>query len=556
MSMDNKPKTPDLSAWTQTLDPELGFWSKVGDPGGKPFDPPPERTFEVRRQTDLLLAAAEAGLLAELPVRRTLESLLAAQDDTAGRAGCYRWYYHEAGATDGNAGFFTTLPLLVLRLDHAALLGAAERSLCDRLLENSRRWFARKAEHRNFRYPNAYIGDLVCHYLIEWHLGGSDLGGSDLGGSLDAVCALLEEAAAYYRDEAWGWGEHMSDNYAKVCQCAIGAMLFLEPDLPETARESWKGLVRELIAIDRLYEGGPRVPVIRTYALDRLPTPVEMRPFSDEIGPVSGFSVQDYMRGLKAFFHRKGWTRGFADVAPAHSPVPCFGGALAHARLEERWRMGVLSRYPVMEGLDDQTGWGLAWQTMPFALWSETGDWGFLQWEAEDAGGVTAHPALGRWQKVKSLGTQPPFGKGETFGVPWQDGFLILRRLAEIPAGWSAAVDRFRLFPGDGTGIEENADGRGFLLRLGGAGTTLHIHYLPLRGAPDQGTLGATEDCRTLDHPVDTEAGRGYAALWWIGESSMALEREDGGAAATARINAGGESLVIALDEAEPLEVR
>mgnify|MGYP000494544361 CR=1 FL=1 len=215
--------------------------------------------------------------------------------------------------------------------------------------------------------------------------------------------------------------------------------------------------------------------------------------------------------------------------------------------------MGVLSRYPVMDGLDDQRGWGLAWQSMPFALWSEAGDWGFLQWEARDEGGGTAHPALTRWKaKVKSLGTQPPFGKGETFERPWQGGFLVFRRLAEIPPSWNALVGRLRLYPGTGAEIHGIGDEHGWKVSLGGVATSLYIACLPLRGAPEEGTLVTEDDCRLLDHAADLDADGGYAALWWIGESPLKLEREDDGGGTVARILAGGESLAIAMDDPAP----
>jgi hypothetical protein len=276
-----------------------------------------------------------------------------------------------------------------------------------------------------------------------------------------------------------------------------------------------------------------------------------LEPLNKRLGPVTEFPLEDYGRGLMAFLWRKGWLDKVADVQPAELPIPCYGGSQAHAHLKKRWRMGVMSRYPIMEGLDDNPKWGLAWQSMPFALSSEGDDWGFLQWEVHDRDVVTAHPALHRWDSVKSLGLEPNVGKGETFGLPWQSGFLILRRISHVPAAWNLAVDRLRLRRGRGTTLQQGGHPGTFAISLGAADQTLYVNYLPLRGAPGAGTLNPAEEWATLDFQIDLKAGPGYAALWWFGETPLRINAQEP-EGNSVRISAGEDFLDIKLDASEP----
>jgi hypothetical protein len=38
------------------------------------------------------------------------------------------------------------------------------------------------------------------------------------------LSAVMQEAAAYWRDHEWGWGEHLSDCYANVCLVVLSAL--------------------------------------------------------------------------------------------------------------------------------------------------------------------------------------------------------------------------------------------------------------------------------------------------------------------------------------------
>jgi hypothetical protein len=86
------------------------------------------------------------------------------------------------------------------------------------MLGNSENWFTYKIlpiSPEKLRYPNAYMGDAICLWLVH-----------ELKGTVDAgYRSDFKKILAYYRDKNWNWGEHLSDMYCKICQNKLCALL-------------------------------------------------------------------------------------------------------------------------------------------------------------------------------------------------------------------------------------------------------------------------------------------------------------------------------------------
>lgn len=215
--------------------------------------------------------------------------------------------------------------------------------------------------------------------------------------------------------------------------------------------------------------------------------------------------------------------------AAAPLPVPCFGGVVAHAHFGDGWRMGGLSKYPLMDDLDSQTSWGLAGQSFPFCFWSEAGDWGFLQWVATDEAGTHAHPAMSRDVAIKSLGAHPPFGHVETFARLVAPGcFVVLRRMLSVPPGWKSANDRLRVLPGSASDFDPRTGG---LCQRPGGGR-LFVQHMPLEGAASKAIPQQHEGWLEFGAQIATGGAGRYAGVWIFSAQPVAPTlRADAGAA-------------------------
>jgi len=427
---------------------------------------------------DRLLAAALDGQLAALPVGRVLAALESMQDVAGPRAGCFRWYYEDRDIRDTNAGFFIGLPLIALRAEFVDELAAADRAVLDRMLERLRTWCDREVANPMPRYPNKYLGDLVCAWLLAEQ--------SAAPASAELPARMLD-AAQYWREQEWGWGEHMSDTYASVCLDELSMLLLLSKRLPPDVRTAYEQLRDELLRIDDLYAGGPRVPAIRSYAFQKAPTAVSYR---NAVRPWQTADVRTAkpFQTLRGLAHRRGWHAVVPPPAPVGDRivVACHGNARAMAVIDGPLRLGAMSRYPIMDGIDQRT-WGLAWQSFPVAAWHAAGDWCFMQWEAAANGRRRAHPAESRAISYRDNALSdeldpPPVG--QTFAVGHGTGFVILRRMPRIANAWPDVIDRVRL-TGRHARLEELHDAAGHQLRLtyaaeGDAPRRLCIRFLAL----------------------------------------------------------------------------
>jgi len=273
---------------------------------------------------DRLLAAGLDGQLADLPVGRVLAALESMQEVAGPQTGCFRWYYEDREIRDTNAAFFIGLPLIALRAEFADELAAPDRVVLDRMLNRLRTWCDREAANPMPRYPNKYLGDLVCAWLLAEQCG--------VPAPAELPARMLD-AARYWREQEWGWGEHMSDTYACVCLDELSMLLMLSKRLPPDVRTAYEQLRDELLRIDDLYAGGPRVPAIRSYAFRKAPTAVSYvdNALCDELEPPP--VGQTFAVGHGAAFVVLRRMPRIANDWPEVVDRVCLKGL--HARLEE-----------------------------------------------------------------------------------------------------------------------------------------------------------------------------------------------------------------------------
>ncbi len=307
-------------------------------------------------------------------------------DKPGPRQGCFTWYWGELEPVDTNAAFFIAQSLIVLHRCYADQLDAPCRTLLDEMLAGLRRWFSMCLPERMFYYPNKFLGDLVCGWLLHEEI--------DDAAALEAFAGVMRDAAEYWHHHGWGWGEHMSDVYAHVCLDELSLLLLLARRLPAPLREQYHDLFRELLAIEDQFDGIPRVPALRSYAFSASPTHGNYR---DSIAPLPvGLSLHELgnQPRLGPIFQQLGWERLATPRASRQQDVaiPCFDGAVARAHLEDDIILGGMSRFPLMPSADHPT-WGLSWQCFPAACWRPAGDWGFLQWSVIEDGITRCHPS-------------------------------------------------------------------------------------------------------------------------------------------------------------------
>lgn len=388
---------------------------------------------------------AQLGRLGTAGALATLRSLRHMQQPAGqDRAGCLRWYWEESAPVDTNASFFIGLSLQLLYLAEGDRLDAEVRRAIREIVADLVPWFEGELVTGNPRYPNKCLGDLICGWL------GAEVLGRAPSSQLVQVTG---DWCEYWRRECWGWGEHLSDIYAAVLLAELSALLLFCPRLPDELRAGLAARMADLLAIEDAFAGGPRVPLIRSYAFNEAPTAQAFRPLVAPVTPDSDAEVRE--RGLGEvfgpWFHRAGWARLAPAAAKAREwiELPCHAGSLARAVVRPTLRVGAMSRYPVMAGVEQLT-WGLSWQSFPAALWRSQGDWAFWRWITREGDRVRAHPALDRSSAYlgNALAEQFP-----TPPVPEQTSTLTAGGRLELwrtlpvpePSGWTEVTDAFCL---------------------------------------------------------------------------------------------------------------
>ena len=425
-------------------DEKIGLWAE--DCHGHTAD-----TKELAKVHPILKAAwilVHAGMddsLKNLQIGRILDNIRSVQEKEGDNKGCIRWYWEDKKISDTNAAFFTGLGLIVFHYEFASILCRKDYETLKVILDDLSYWFDRELKdiETNLRYPNKCLGDLVCAWLL-----------AEINDDVNAdLIETMDRGLGYYLEKDWGWGEHMSDGYSKVCQDELVAMLMYSKELPAHLMDKVEQLYRELLSIDAVFGEGPRVPAIRSYSFEQSPrtkkrVPIEVQPYVKQIRsltPDQNIYTHNLIRNL-AFKHNIQERFSVSASACEEINIPCYDGAEAQAIVLKNMRAGAMSRYPIMNGID-QTKWGLAWQSFPVAFWHSNGDWGFLQWESEEGGKKRAHPANKRfhWNCYTLSDELQPSPLGETRSVRCNNGFLIHRKMPQISSGWPMLIDRFRM---------------------------------------------------------------------------------------------------------------
>jgi hypothetical protein len=461
---------------------------------------------EMRRQAWILAAAGMDKVLGIINTTKVLQNLRTAQVKSGDLRGNFWWRWNDGRVTDRNAGFFVTLGLLTLVHTGEGQLNQAQRELLDTILRDAKYWFDAEAKkYGSMRYPNKFLGDVACMWLLA----------ERFGTPTPEQHEILDSTLAYYRDNNWGWGEHMSDIYAPILQSELLAIYMWGPSLsPRQKQEVWD-LFLEIVAIDDVFGSGPRVPAIRTYSATGSPSGSHYRqkmvPWSpnSSIGGWQPLQSMAYHNNIPALLPKK-------PEPSRHAQIDCYGGARALVTWTDKWRLGAMSRYQIMDGIDHRT-YGLSWQTMPVAYWRNGGDWGFLQWESVVNGSSRTHPqpySSSLTGASKSLADSEPGMIGMTYSVRRDDGYVVLRRIRRS-SQWTSFKDRFRLIKSS-TVPATRKNGEWNIMDLDyGSGGKLQLQFLPLVGQGKQTLAKNTYNGYDWEYSYGL-AGEEFAALWIV----------------------------------------
>lgn len=474
------PTDPLRSKLDVTFDQELGLWSQPNNKNlqlnaGDLADFP--RLTEVRRSAERLLAAAEVGRLRELPVAEVLKGLRGQQcrDDSANH-GNFNWFAETKRVTDTNAAFFIGQPLCTLRIAHADQLTDPECLILDDLCVHLMRWFDHAIPERMFYYPNKYLGDLVCGWLLHEITGQPPA---------DVAIRAMNDAASYWTKTGWGWGEHLSDIYAKVIFDQLVGLLTLSRSLPDDLRQTYTDLFLAIMAINRQFAGGPRVPVLRSYAFAERPEAIDpYHRLQQRLMDNQLVGEDHYLDALRCLLDRVPQQPSIMTEARGVS-IPCYGGATANAWITPAARLGSISHFPLMPEAE-YPQWGLAWQSFPVALLDGDTGWGFLRWRCREDGIDRAQPSLTRKTVQLSATTSPSF-VGQTASLQRGQRVITIRRMPRKSLRWdylADAIDLIGMNPDEVTQNSLPGGSQTLRLRLGDRVWRFGHHPLVSEAAP------------------------------------------------------------------------
>jgi hypothetical protein len=384
-----------------------------------------------------IIHAAQTGQLAEVDTIRILHNIRKCQFTDPARRGQIKWFLEDQDRPDANAPFFICLGLIPLKKLYADSLAPAAQTVLDEILAEVLHYFLRKADSAAYYYPNSYMGDLLFAWMLN-----EDYGTPDQEKQLQA---RLADAGAYWVDRHWGWGEHMSDSYSKVCCFELSLFLLLARKLPAELRALYLKALHQLLAIDDLYGGKPRVPALRSYAFEAPPQTQSFRSLIRDWTPDDVITISN-LPPVGQLLNRLGWHELAPPAAPTTPPariaVPCYNGTIARAFIKNSFRIGAMSHFPVME----KTPY-LPWQCFPVAFLHDDGDWGFLQWTSEEDGATYAHPSHTKDYDIErglSTKVRPPL-TGTTSCLEHQGNMIVLRRMPSVSLSWTRFADRLRI---------------------------------------------------------------------------------------------------------------
>ena len=435
--------------------------------------------------------AAQTGRLDEVDAERILANIRKCQFRDAEKAGQIKWFLEDQNKSDKNASFFICIGLIPLRKYYSKSLGVKSIKILDEILSDVLQFFLKKCDEANYYYVNSFLGDLVFAWLLNEMYG-------DKSAEIK-LTRLLDDSMSYWLDEHWGWGEHMSDSYSKVCCFEISMLLLMSKRLPESVRDAYMNALTFLLEIEESYGGKPRVPTIRSYAFENSPV---THPFRNTIREfsVDDETVIENLPAIGHILHELDWhgTAPAPTVVKKEMSVPCRGGVEASALIDNDFRIGALSRYPIM----DCTAY-LPWQVFPVAFLHNDGDWGFLQWLSLEDGTTFAHPSHTKDYGIdRGLSTKvrPPI-QGETFSIRDSGNLLVMRRMPAISLAWTKLVDRLRVVSPIAKRMERKLDERCSTLSFKWAnGRTLSVARATLSNVPEH--LPVRIDGNVLDWDI------------------------------------------------------
>lgn len=420
-----------------------------------------------------LSVAAQGGFIHDVPVKRVLDALAGLQVRKGSHSGCFRWYLEESMVQDTNAAFFIILNLLAFEAQADTELSQQERNILHEMYDFALPWFLRQCKEQAFYYPNKALGDFVCAWLIMERIERSER--AEIESSMFA-------AASYWKTKEWGWGEHMSDHYASLMLDELSLLLLLAKSLPADLHAVYFELFQELLKIEDVFSGGPRVPAIRSYAFQAPPLHTSYRYMIR-----SWNTEKDLLEFEKRpipcahLLSTRGWHHLAEKKSTLRNPIRifCYGGEQAFASIAPSHRLGTFSRYPIMENTDHPT-WGLSWQSMPVAF-SSCNTWGFLRFQTREAGIDRYHPARSRneaYLRNALTDTMKPGISGETFA--YQEGFsaIVVRRMPVLSSAWEVLSDQLVIL-GESAVIEQDLSDP-FLLSFQLNGIPASAYFLPL----------------------------------------------------------------------------
>ena len=490
-----------------------------------------KKVHSSRKAATMILLAAETGQLDRIETTGILKKLdgMVFRDKSRFH-GYIRWYMEEDLPSDPNSTFFAGLPLIITWKKHGSMLSEEQREITSGIFRDMYVWFKRESMERTWFYPNKSLGELTCAWMI-WEICREIYPGME--SEKGELLKLMEEAAFYWTENMWGWGEHMSDGYCKVCLTELSVLLLLGKSLPGKTKDSFRKLFDRLLEVEDMYEGGPRVPALRTYAFSSCPANENYR---DTIKPLPGeidISKVDFVRGHT--FYDLGWHQFAPPRKPAavEARIECFNKAFAVARIEKDIRAGSVSRFPLMPSMD-RINAGLSWQSMPVAVSRPGKTWMYLQWETEEEGRIRSHPATDVKEACFNYGLSgsinPPV-TGRTYSIQEGNGILVLRIMPSSPALCARITDRLRVIGDPGEVEEPLHEGPWHQLLMRWEDREISVHSIPLpffdRTSMDLPVLKTCGNfCELISPetakmaPVSMKLKRNGKCLDWDGDNS------------------------------------
>lgn len=300
--------------------------------------------------------------------------------------GCFRWYREEPCIRDTNGAFFVLKPIVMTMLFCSKEVSELEQNIILPMFCAAGRWFLNECTNHGYFYPNKIASDGAMLLAI---------------GVLTRDKTLISHAQIFwdkwldYVDEyGWGWGENVSECYSSITASALDLALCCLEKNTELFRKLFNAR-STLIDYIAYHDGYEFVPTIRTYnfaGLVRNKNLMNIAHITDEL-----FRLQDsgigYENLATMILHR---------LSPEYVPQPdekafhterIFGNSYAATYKGSNIRLGTISRFPVMPGCYQNTGWGLGWQSAPVSVLALKHEMSFLRFAAMCEGKLYTHPA-------------------------------------------------------------------------------------------------------------------------------------------------------------------